>query len=289
MIYILVSLDNAAENCKLDVYPAAIHHHAAVKYMDSLGAVVACGGENLDDSSKCFAYDSSGWTPLPDSPQRHCWLDSLTLIVSQGMWVAGLLQEYDDLYNGCSDEWSSEIFTGEEWIEGPPHPNTYATYGCLAEVNATHSLIVGGLQDNSQVSDTWLYDWTSGVWTGPIILNEGRFAHACAKLEGQGVLVAGGFDKFGSYIYSVELFDPETGVWTTQPSLPEDVYVGGPDLHPTSSGSVIAIFNKRDEVYERAEDGTWSALEGVALPERTGEDSRNYRAAIVPADFAGCM
>ena len=281
-----MSLENAAENCKLDDYPASIHLHAAVKYMDSLGAVVACGGENLDDSSKCFAFNGSSWTTLPDSPQHHCLYDSLTLVVPQGWWVAGALQ-YNDGYGGCSDEWASEIFTGEEWIEGPPHPTTYSLYSCLADVNATHSLIIGGRKADAE---SWLYDWTAGVWTESGTLNQGREGHACAVLKGQGVLVAGGLiiPPDNDYVSSVELYDPETGVWTMQPSLPEDVYVGGPTLLPTSSGLVIAIFIDKDEVYQRAEDGTWRVLEGVALPE-TSDAFRNFQATLVPDDFPGCM
>lgn len=251
--------------------------------MESLGAVVACGGYDLADSSSCWAFDGTSWTPLPDSTQRHCWYDSLNLIVDRGMWVTGRLQDGD----GCSDEWTSEIYMGDMWIPGPQHPAGYSVYSCLAEVNSTHSLLTGG---DPMLTSSWLYDWTAGAWSESNELNHGRGEHGCAVLEGQGVLVAGGRDGSSS-VYSVELYDPETGIWTPQPSLPQDIAPDYPVLLPGHSGTVVALFRGEDEVYQRAEDGTWSPMEGVVLPETF--DGYYANAAVpVPVDFAdgyGCL
>ena len=200
-----MSLDNTAENCRIEDYPDNIHYPAAVNYMESLGAVVACGGMELADSSRCWAFDGSSWTPLPDSTQRHCYADghSYSLIVDKGIWVTGTLQT-GDYY--CSDEWTSEIYTGESWIPGPQHPENSSTYSCLAEVNSTHSLLTGG---KPSLRSSWLYNWTSGAWTETNQLNEGRYKHGCVVQEGQGVLVAGGYN--GNDVFSVELYDPQTG------------------------------------------------------------------------------
>ena len=277
---ISVSLDNAADNCELPAYPGSSGFPAAINYMDSLAAVVACGGEALADSSKCWTLDGSSWTPLPDSSQRHCCYDSTNLMADNVWWVAGRLQTEDS----CSpDEWTSEVFNGEEWFPGPQHPTGgYSSESCLVQLNSTHSLYTGGYPT---IAASWLYDWTEGVWTKSGDLNEGRWTHGCGVLEGLGVLVAGG--QF-SDAYSVELYDTETGTWTLQPSLPQDINPMAPTLL-VWDGSVIALFNGEDQVYQRADDGTWSPLEGVGLPGTFG-GHYTVKTTVVPDDFTnGCM
>ena len=284
-----MSLDNAAENCQLEDYPGSSQYPAAVNYMESLGLVLACGGKDLADSSKCWAFDGSSWTSLPDSIHGHCYDDSPSLIVDQGWWVTGRLQIGDGSCSAtkttCGE--TGVIFTGEEWIKGPPHPIGYSRYySCLAQVNSTHSLYTGGQRSWTK---SWLFPWTEGHWTGTGELNEGRMNHGCAVLEDQGVLVAGGRNEDDDRVYSVELYDPETGIWTLQPSLPQEIEPSKPVLLPWDSAhTVIALFQSNNEVYQRAEDGTWSALEGVLLPELIS--SPHYGATVVPDDFAyGCV
>ena len=288
-IHISVSLDNAAENCELPAYPGSSGFPAAVNYMESLGAVVACGGTDLSDSSKCWAFDGTSWTPLPDSTQRHYFIDSPNLVVDENWWVAGTLQTANGT---CSyydhDEWTSEVFNGEHWVQGPQKPRGFNSLFCLAQLNATHSLYTTDWTYNLYVY-TWLYDWTAGEWIQTGDLKEGRFRHGCAVLDGLGVLVAGGNkNRLPGLVHSVELYDPEAGTWTLQPSLPQDIDPSAPTLL-VWDGSVIALFRAEDQVYQRADDGTWSPLEGVVLP-GTFYGYINNKAVIVPNDFAnGCM
>ena len=279
-VYISVSLDNEAENCELPAYPGSSRYPAAVNYMETIGEVVACGGETLAGSSKCFAFDGYSWTSLPDSTQHHCYFESHNLIVDQGWWVVGWLQSDNGV---CVNKWSSEVFNGEEWFQGPPHPTGPGSITdgiCLAHLNSTHSLYSGG---DPTYTASWLYDWTEGVWTQTGDLNEGRYGHGCTVQEGQGVFVAGGYKD--DFVYSVELYDPETGTWTLQPGLPQEIDPSDPTLLPWSE-SLIALFSGEDQVYQRADDGTWSALEGVVLPDTFD----GYCITIVPQDFAnGCM
>ena len=83
----------------------------------------------------------------------------------------------------------------------------------------------------------------------------------------------------------MELWDPETGIWTMQPSFPQDIVAL--QLLSTGRESVLALAKERDKVYQRAEDGTWGAVEGVVLPEASGLGTWG---TLVPDDFApGCM
>ena len=129
----------------------------------------------------------------------------------------------------------------------------------MAKVNSTHSILTGGYPTWTR---SWLFEWTSGAWTESGKLNEGRWNHGCAVLKGQGVLVAGGVNEDNDDAYSVELYDPETGIWTLQPGLPKNpnMYPYHPTLLPWSD-TVIALFKGVNEVFQREEDGTWSVLE----------------------------
>ena len=54
----------------------------------------------------------------------------------------------------------------------------------------------------------------------------------------------------------------------------------------------MILFWGENEVYQRADDGTWSAMEGVVLPEITFDGFTNNAAVPVPAEFSdgyGCM
>ena len=278
-------MEPGSEPCVLASYPGGSQWPAAANYIDSLAAVVACGGVDVADASRCWAFDGSSWTPLPRSNQPHCYFNSPNLQVDQGWWVAGTLQTGSGGFGGCSFEWTSEVFTGEDWIQGPQHPTGVSIYSCLVNVNATHTLMTGG---QPIITDSWLYDWTAGVWTQTGSMNEGRFGHGCVVLDGQGVLVVGGSD--GGNVYSVELYDPETGTWTLQPSLPEDIwYPFGPALLALDHGTAIALFDREDRVFQRTEDGTWSALSGVVLPSTFGGYPSD-KVTMVPEEFAtGCM
>ena len=82
--------------------------------MTKTAQVLACGGQNPNDTSSCWAYDGTGWMAMPDSMEHHCYGDSPNLMVDEGWWVTGPSQE--DL-SGCTQTWTSEIFTGEHWIQ----------------------------------------------------------------------------------------------------------------------------------------------------------------------------
>ena len=105
--------------------------------------------------------------------------------------MAGWLQYSDGV---CfTNKWVSKVFNGEEWFQGPPDPTGSSADGsCLVQLNSSHSLYTGG---KPTFTASWLYDWTEEVWTQSGDLNEGRYTHGCAVLEGQGALVAGGLNE----------------------------------------------------------------------------------------------
>ena len=199
---VLVSLDGSSPNLEVPSYPGTSGFPAALSYND--GQVLACGGLDLADSTKCWVFDGSKWSPLPDSAP-HCWFETTTTVVDGKWWLTGRVQTGD---NGCAEDWISEVFNGDEWVPGPEHPTGYSQYSCTVQLNTTHSLYTGGDPTKGQ---TWLYDWTSKTWTESGGLHVHRYAHGCVVLNDQAVLVAGGEKAFADYVMSVERYNPLQG------------------------------------------------------------------------------
>ena len=274
-----MSLDGSTSNCQLASYPGLSPYPSAVSYMDSLASVVACGGSSLADSTKCWAYDGASWRSLSDSTQSPCYVDAPNVVMGDRWLVAGSQQNGDDR---CSVDWTSELFTGTEWVSGPIYPTggDYFQNSCLAQVNSTHTLLTGG--------GSWLYNWQSDTWTATSPLDHDRYGHGCATLADQGVLVVGGFKSHG-VDYSVELYDAVSDTWSLQPQLPQSLVSYAPIL--LSEGeNILAVFYASSAVYERrGRDGSWTPLPGVRLPQLF--DGYNFdKAVLVPDSFAlGCI
>ena len=236
-------MDGSSQNRVLPSFPGASHWPAAVNYMESLDAVVACGGHDLADSTKCWTFNGSIWSSLPDMSQSHCMYDSPSLNLKQGWWwVAGRALMEDGL---CSyDVWTSELFKGDEWVPGPQHPDGSSThYTCIVQLNKTHSLYAGG---ESTFDQTWLYDWSSQKWTESGRLNQGRRDHGCVVLD-EGVLAVGGWNF--EFLHSIEVYDPVQGIWIPYTArLPENIDPSNPILFMWE-GVVIGLFDGEDKVY----------------------------------------
>ena len=260
MSSILVSLDGTTANCDLEDYPAPSNYPAAVTYNN--GEVLACGGRDLEDADRCWSFNGSAWSALPHSNQKHCYHDSPNVIVNDTWWITGRLQTGD---GSCSESSStSEVYTGSNWKPGPALPgDEYPVWSCVVNLNTTHTLLIGG-GFPAPTNDAWLYDWTSQAWTRTGSLIQGRRDHGCVNLDGERILVAGGYD--GSFIYSVEIYDATQGTWSSQPDLPRDIT----PLYPLLlnwDGQVLALFYGENHIYQRSEEtGEWSVLQGVQLP-----------------------
>jgi len=256
----LVSLDGTTANCDLEDYPAPSNYPAAVTYNN--GEVLACGGRDLEDADRCWSFNGSAWSALPNSKQKHCWDDSPNVFVTDKWWITGK--------DFCSDSSStSEVYTGSNWKPGPALPgDEYPVFSCVVNLNTTHTFLIGG--GDPVRRDAWLYDWSSQAWTRTGSLIQGRGAHGCVTLDGERILVAGGWD--GSYnVYSAEIYDPTQGTWSSQPDLPRDINPMFP-IFLNGDDQVLALFQDEDQIYQRSEDtGEWSVLQGVQLPSTFGK------------------
>jgi len=270
----LVSLNGTTANCDLEDYPATSNYPAAVTYNN--GEVLSCGGLDLEDADRCWSFNGSAWSALPNSKQKHCRYDSPNVIVNEEWWITGRLQTGD--YSCSSSSSTSEVYTGSNWKPGPALPgDEYPLYSCVVNLNTTHTFLIGAYPARR---DVWLYDWTSQAWTRTGSLIQGRQGHGCVNLDGERILIAGGYD-YSSWVYSVEIYDGTQGTWSSQPDLPQDFY----PLYPLLlnwDGQVLALFLYEDQIYQRSEEtGEWSVLPGVQLPSSFG-DYRHDKVVIFP-------
>jgi len=275
----LVSLDGTTGNCDLEDYPANSNWPAAVTYNN--GEVLACGGEDLEDADRCWSSNGSAWSALPNSNQKHCRDDSPNVIVNEEWWITGQLQTED--YSCSSSSSTSEVYTGSNWKPGPALPgDEYPIWSCVVNLNTTHTSLIGG--GSSARRDAWLYDWTSQAWTRTGSLIQGRYGHGCVALDGERILVAGGYDG-SSLVYSAEIYDAIQGTWSSQPDLPADINPVAPILL-NWDGQVLALFRDKDQIYQRSEEtGEWSVLQGVQLPSSFGGYNLD-KAVLVPGSWS---
>jgi len=272
----LVSLNGTSANCAMEAYPGI--HPAAVIYNN--GEVLACGGENLEDADRCWSFNGSDWSSLPNSNKKHCYYDSPNVLVKDGWWIAGQLQFEN---GGCEDSsTTSDVYTGTNWKPGPAHPgDEQFHYSCVVNLNTTHTVLIGG--GHPVRNDVWIYNWDSQAWTRTGSLTQGRYLHGCVRL-GQGILVAGGYA--GSDLYTVELYNPVQGTWSFQPDLPLDIEQENP-LLLNWDGQVLALFDRNAQIYKRRrETGEWSVLDGVRLP--SPFEGYSYTKAVLVPDNWSC-
>ena len=274
-----MNLDSGDICENLPAYPGG-EGPAFVTYFN--GSVLACGGINYADSNKCYTFNGTKWSGQLESLGRHCWADTNTLVVKEGLWIIGRAQTGTGGCNSGSN-YAGEIWTGENFIPGPTQPpGVSAIWACVAELDATQSMFIGG-QPN--FADVYIYNWTSGNWTQSTSLLQGKNRQGCIRLGAEGVLAIGG-DYFGND-RSVELFDPFNATWSYQPSLPSNVNPYYPDILKHNTGYIIGLFIGSDQVYYRKNDGDWSAIEDVTLPE-AGTEFTGY--TLVPLNFVpACM
>ncbi len=152
---------------------------------------------------------------------------TVTLLGNGKVLVAGGYANIDftntaELYDPATGEWS---FTGNLNVLRTGHTATLLSSGKV--------LFAGG------AGTAELYDPATGKWSITGNLSETRVGHAAALLQDGKVLVAGGCESEECSFFrgSAELYDPDTGTWSSTGSL--NVPRSGHTLTMLPNGNVL--------------------------------------------------
>ena len=85
-------------------------------------------------------------------------------------------------------------------------------------LNNGRVLVVGGANDDIDLSSAEIYDPATARWSGGGLLSSGRRQHTATLLSNGNVLVVGG-SRNGLSLASTEIYDPNLGRWQTTASL----------------------------------------------------------------------
>ena len=213
----VIDLENNNVICKdLDDFPLEISDAVSAN-LASLPII--CGGSSFNGSSyssdKCFRYTEASWQHFAAMKDRR---DGAAGIVYDNVF---------HIFGGYDRDESTWLLTSEIINEdgssttGPQLPERFYR-GSITSINSTVSIIIGGYQDSTSISDqTWYFNHaTQEFQPGPNLL-EGRNGHSSGTITDQKtkekiVIVAGGSGANSgncNYMDSTEIL--LNGEWVT--------------------------------------------------------------------------
>jgi PKD repeat protein len=221
------------------------------------GYLYKIGGDNAGAQKWLDIYNTGTdiWSPGSDMPGARFWIDCE--VISGKIYCGGGFTNRAEttlyIYDIASNTWST----------GPELPYGVYSYASAA-LNGKYYLI-GGIKSGSGYTNTVLvYNPASFSWdTTRASMSTARRMHSAGVINGK-IYVAGGYN--GSFLATVEVYDPELNAWSNIASLPSpwvnaadginlDRYLilagGSPDSITSSSAKAL--------IYD-SETNTWSWL-----------------------------
>lgn len=169
--------------------------------------------------------------------------------------------------------------------------NVARAYSRMIKLDDGKILATAGDSDTPEnITETCeLYDQSTGQWTLTGSLNKGRTYGALGKLRDGRVLVTAGYDKvdFSTHLKSVEIFNPQTGTWTTSVATLNKARTDFPLFIELSNGDVVIAggYNHIDG-YKSVEVGT-NFTEELTLSSSGGDGSYTYTLQSGPGKISG--
>jgi hypothetical protein len=242
-----IDLESSLSNCKtIQNLPASIE--GAVAGLTSSDKPITCGGIGFTSAKKrhrsedCFVLlgESLQWKPFPalTKPKYGAAVVSSPIPkYSQRLFLTGG-GEID------SPVQTVELMTEDGWQSILPKLPVDVRMHCMALVNSTTAIVVGGNQDHQDDSPrTFLFNSKQDHWVGGPPLNYGRRTYSCGRIKNDldsyafSVIVAGGYN--GSAMSSTEILDVGSNQWRRGPDLPVAIFRAA--VVEDSAGGVILV------------------------------------------------
>jgi hypothetical protein len=222
------------------------------------------------ESAELYDTSSGTWAPAGSVGERGdhtaTWLLDGKVLVAGGHFYSSSGDIYRDdaiLYDPASGNWSA---TGNLLQRRAHHTATLLRDGLV--------LVAGGFDASSNVlASAELYNSGTGTWSATGNLTHPRQYHTATLLYNGKVLVAGGSDRAAANfapLGSAELYDPDTGTWTTTGSLAAERAFHTAKL--LSSGRVLVTGGSNGngalataELYDPA-TGSWTSTGSLREP-----------------------
>ena len=201
---------------------------------------IICGGYGSRD---CSSYENGIWTLTPAMKSVRYFAaasaspypnETHTLFVTGGRNYLG------------NDNNISEVLNDAGWQELPTSLPVVISDHCMALLNSTTVLIIGGVQNGSKYSqNTFYFNTEYEKWIEGPKLMFGRKKPSCGNLQIDekgsyyGVIVAGGSNSNEGTLSSVELLELGSSEWVAGPELPEKIL--GSSMVEYSDGGVFYI------------------------------------------------
>lgn len=233
------------------------------------GKVLVVGGYSSDGVTGAFIgnaelYDPATgvWTAtggLLAARNNHqaTMLSNGKVLVSGGGVGFGSMSS-TEIYDPSTGAWTS---SGNMGIGREGHRATLLSNGKV--------LVSGGYDGSTYTQSAEIYDPASGLWASTGSMGIGRGVHTSTMLPSGKVLVAAGYNSagaFGTPLASAEIYDPQTGAWTSTGNLADTrwhhtatmlsngkvIIIGGNSLNGSAD-----VVRATAEIYDPL-TGTWS-------------------------------
>jgi N-acetylneuraminic acid mutarotase len=211
---------------------------------------VGVGRIGVTETVEAYSPDTDSWRDLPDLPEpRH---HGMAAVVADRLFVFG---GYSASNDATDTVW--ELADGE-WVGRAPLPGPVAA-GAAAVLDDS-ILVVGGTPN----AGLYRYDTATDTWVELTAPAAQREHVAAVALDGEVWAIAGRWQ--GEIFDTTEIYDPETDVWRSGPTLSEArsgfgaVVIDGTIV--VAGGEVFSPDSALDSV-ERLEAGTgeWSLID----------------------------
>jgi hypothetical protein len=198
--------------------------HTATQLRD--GRVLVTGGI-INDKGEATAstelYDpaTATWSYTGALSQPR-YGHTATLLADGRVLVVGTARPFQsdtaEIYDPATAMWTS---TGRLTAPHAFHTATLLQNGKVLIAGGWDLVPAPGRHTTIATPESEIYDPLTDTWSRTGDLNLARFAHTATLLQDGEVLIAGGADdeERGTFFDTAELYDPETGIWTSTGSL----------------------------------------------------------------------